>query len=134
MGEDRRQDGDAEHAAHLADGVVGAGGDALFLRPDGAGHDQVGDGREEERHADAAMTNGGSRSVYGTSGDVIGGEPAERRWPAGPARSTSSGRPPMRSDSAPAIGATIIGMPVQGSIRRPASSGRVALDDLEELG
>ena len=29
----------------------------------------------------------------------------------------------MRSDSRPAIGATSIGMPVQGSVRRPASSG-----------
>ena len=35
----------------------------------------------------------------------------------------SSGRPPIRSVTAPAIGATIIGMPVHGSIRRPASSG-----------
>ena len=45
-----------------------------------------------------------------------------------------SGREPMRSDSSPAIGATSIGMPVHGSVRRPASNGRVALDRLEELG
>ncbi len=34
-----------------------------------------------------------------------------------------SGRPPKRSDSGPAIGATIIGIPVHGSVRRPALSG-----------
>jgi hypothetical protein len=36
---------------------------------------------------------------------------------------TRKGLPPMRSVSAPAIGATIIGMPVHGSVRTPASSG-----------
>jgi hypothetical protein len=35
----------------------------------------------------------------------------------------SSGRPPMRSDSEPAMGATRIGMAVQGSVRSPACSG-----------
>ena len=34
-----------------------------------------------------------------------------------------SGRPPTRSESAPAMGATIIGMSVQGRTRSPASSG-----------
>ena len=34
-----------------------------------------------------------------------------------------SGRPPIRSESAPAIGATNIGIAVHGSIRSPASSG-----------
>ena len=34
-----------------------------------------------------------------------------------------SGREPIRSERIPAIGATSIGMPVQGSVRRPASSG-----------
>ena len=33
-------------------------------------------------------------------------------------------RPPIRSDSAPATGATNTGIPVQGRVRRPASSGR----------
>ena len=36
---------------------------------------------------------------------------------------TSSGRPPMRSDSEPAMGATMTGMAVQGRVRSPASSG-----------
>ena len=47
---------------------------------------------------------------------------------------TSSGRPPMRSESAPAIGATIIGMPVHGSVRSPALERRVALHVLQVLG
>ncbi len=34
-----------------------------------------------------------------------------------------NGRPPMRSESAPAIGATTIGMAVQGRTLRPDSSG-----------
>ena len=34
-----------------------------------------------------------------------------------------SGRPPMRSESAPEIGATIIGIAVHGRTRSPASSG-----------
>ena len=60
--------------------------------------------------------------MYGTSGDVIAASHASAvAWRASPV--TSSGRPPIRSVSAPAIGATIIGMPVHGSIRRPASSG-----------
>ena len=33
------------------------------------------------------------------------------------------GLPPMRSESAPAIGATNIGIAVQGRTRSPASSG-----------
>ncbi len=35
----------------------------------------------------------------------------------------SSGLPPMRSDSGPAMGATRTGMAVQGSVRSPAASG-----------
>jgi len=38
---------------------------------------------------------------------------------------TISGREPIRSLSSPAIGAMIIGMPVQGSVRRPASKGAI---------
>ena len=34
-----------------------------------------------------------------------------------------SGRPPMRSESAPAIGAMKIGIAVHGRMRSPASSG-----------
>ena len=34
-----------------------------------------------------------------------------------------SGRPPMRSESTPAMGATKIGIAVQGRVRMPASSG-----------
>ena len=34
-----------------------------------------------------------------------------------------SGRPPIRSDSAPAIGATKIGIAVHGRIRRPDPNG-----------
>ena len=40
-----------------------------------------------------------------------------------------SGREPIRSESTPAIGATSIGMPVQGSVRSPASSGEYCWTD-----
>ena len=41
--------------------------------------------------------------------------------------------PPIRSDSAPAIGATNIGIAVHGRMRRPEPKRRVALHRLEEL-
>ena len=60
-----------------------------------------------------------------------------RARPATPACSTSpvssSGRSPVRGASSPAIGATTIGAAVHGRVRMPASSGRVALHDLEVL-
>ena len=55
------------------------------------------------------------------------------RSPAARARCAISGRPPMRSESAPAIGATKIGIAVHGRMRRPGLQRRVALHGLEEL-
>ena len=44
------------------------------------------------------------------------------------------GRPPIRSESSPAIGAIRIGIAVQGRIRRPGLERRGALHGLEVLG
>ena len=51
-GEDRGEHGDAEHAAELADRVVGARCLSFLFTADGR-QDDVGDGREEQRHANA---------------------------------------------------------------------------------
>jgi len=48
-------------------------------------------------------------------------QPNPTAWSASP--ENISGRLPTRSDSTPAMGATIIGIPVHGRVRRPACSG-----------
>ena len=69
-----------------------------------------------------ATTNGPSNRVYARPGSAISAShdiPAA--WRSSPP--TISGRSPMRSASAPAIGATVMNVAVQGSSRNPASSG-----------
>jgi len=67
-------------------------------------------------------TNAGTRSRYGTVGDATSAsQPSPMACRSSP--EASSGLPPIRPDSAPAIGATSIGMPVHGSVRSPACSG-----------
>ena len=69
-----------------------------------------------------AITNDGTRSAYGTVGDEIAAiQPRALAMRAMPA--ISSGRLPMRSERMPAMGATSMGIAVQGSVRRPACSG-----------
>ena len=69
-----------------------------------------------------AMMNGAIRLAYGVSGaEIAASQNSAIDCSARPA--TISGRAPIRSLSSPAIGATIIGTPVQGSVRRPASKG-----------
>lgn len=64
----------------------------------------------------------GSCETYEASGAMIVAKYARpAAWRASPV--TTTGRPPNRSESIPATGATSIGIPVQGSIRRPASVG-----------
>ena len=68
------------------------------------------------------MTNGIDQLEYGVVGVVTGAiQPSPTACSASP--TPISGRPPIRSESAPAIGAMKIGIAVHGSIRRPASSG-----------
>ena len=79
--------------------------------------------------------NGITRCAVGRRSGVetTASQPIATACSASPA--TISGREPIRSLTAgPAIGATSIGMPVHGSVRRPASSGEQPCDDLEELG
>ena len=66
--------------------------------------------------------NGPTSSVYATSAvDTAAIQPRPIACSASPP--ARNGRPPIRSDSAPAIGATTIGIAVHGSTRRPDSSG-----------
>ena len=51
-GEHGGQNGHAEYAAKLTDGVVGSGCLSFLVGPHG-GKDDVGDGGEEQRHTDA---------------------------------------------------------------------------------
>lgn len=68
------------------------------------------------------MISGASWVAYETSALRIRANHARpRACRASPAATT--GRLPIRSERIPAIGATIIGMPVQGSMRSPASVG-----------
>ena len=67
-------------------------------------------------------TKPGTSSEYGTVGvETAASQPSPIAWSASPV--AISGRPPMRSESAPAIGAMKIGIAVHGRMRRPASSG-----------
>ena len=67
-------------------------------------------------------TKGMTREEYPTSGSLTRAiHPSPIACNASPP--AISGRPPIRSDSAPAIGATTIGIAVHGRTRRPASSG-----------
>ena len=67
-------------------------------------------------------TNAGTSSAYGTVGvEIAASQPSPIAWSASPV--AMSGRPPMRSESAPAIGAMKIGIAVHGRMRSPASSG-----------
>ncbi|HEY6032008.1 MAG TPA: DHA2 family efflux MFS transporter permease subunit, partial [Gaiellaceae bacterium] len=69
-----------------------------------------------------AIRNGPTRSAYGTSGAVTAASHASE--PACSARPAAiSGRPPIRSENAPASGATNSGINVHGRIRTPAASG-----------
>ena len=69
-----------------------------------------------------AITNGGTSRAYATSGSETAAiQPSATA--CRPSPSAISGRPPIRSESAPAIGATNIGIAVHGSVRIPASSG-----------
>ena len=67
-------------------------------------------------------TNGTTSSEYGVVGvETSAIQASPTAWSASP--TTSSGRPPIRSESAPASGATRIGIAVHGRIRSPAWSG-----------
>ena len=69
-----------------------------------------------------ATMNGTSSEEYVRSGPAIS---AIQASPAASSKrpATISGRSPMRSASAPAIGATVRNVAVQGSSRTPAASG-----------
>ena len=67
VGEHRRQHGDAEHAAQLADGVVGTRRLALLLAAHRGQHDVRGR-REEQRHPDARHDEGCDQLEYGVVG------------------------------------------------------------------
>ena len=75
-GEDGGQHGDAEHAAELADRVVGSRRLAFLLRPHGR-EDDVRHGREEQRHPDARQDERDDQLAVrdGRGGDR--GDPAE---------------------------------------------------------
>ena len=76
--------------------------------------------------------NGPTSSAYGTVGvETAAIQPSPIACSASPTPMIRG--PPMRSDSAPAIGATKIGIAVHGRMRRPAPKRRVALHGLEEL-
>ena len=66
--------------------------------------------------------NGASSSEYAMPGSAIS---ASQAIPTACSDSppTISGRSPIRSASAPAIGATVMNVAVHGSSRSPASSG-----------
>src|SRR5262249_300628 len=68
------------------------------------------------------MMNGRTNVEYGAVGELIAAiQPSPIAWSASPV--PISGRPPIRSDSAPAIGAMKIGIAVQGRMRRPDPNG-----------
>jgi hypothetical protein len=68
------------------------------------------------------ITNGSTKAEYAVVGEPTAASQA-RPVACSPSPTTISGLPPMRSESAPAIGATKIGIAVHGRIRRPACSG-----------
>ena len=77
-GEHGREDRDAEHAAELADRVVGARRLPGLLRPDGAEH-RVGGRGEDERHARAAHDERGDEQPVGDVGLRDQRDPDDRR-------------------------------------------------------
>jgi hypothetical protein len=67
-------------------------------------------------------TKAGTSVVYATSGvETAASQPSPAAWSASPV--AMMGRPPIRSESAPAMGAMKIGIAVHGRMRSPASSG-----------
>ena len=76
VGEDRGQHRDAEHAAELADRVVGARCLTFFLGLD-RGEDDVGDGREVHRHPDAGEREGNDDARVGQRRRQDGSDPGE---------------------------------------------------------
>ena len=68
------------------------------------------------------ITNGATKSAYGAVGEPIAAiQPRPIACSVSP--SAISGRPPIRPESAPAIGATKIGIAVHGRIRSPEPNG-----------
>ena len=118
VGEDRGEHGHAEDAAELADGVVRAGRLALLIA---AAPSRARRSRPARRtaHADAAEDEGADElRVRRRRRRDAAIQPSPMACSASP--TPMSRRPLMRSESAPAIGATKIGIAVQGRMRRPA--------------
>src|SRR5215472_7963583 len=79
-----------------------------------------------------ATMNAGTSVRYATVGLLTAAsQPRPAACSASPP--ASRGRPPMRSERAPATGATRTGMPVHGSVRKAGLQRRVMLHDLQEL-
>ena len=131
-GEHGREDRDAEHAAELADRVVGARRLAGLLRAHGPEH-RVGGGGEHERHAGPAHDERGHEDGVGDVGRGHDRQPAERdrleeqagrhqRARAEPVGQHAGDRGDEHRHAGP-------GQRPQARLER-----RVALDGLEELG
>ena len=102
------------------------------LGPHGAEHD-VRDRGEEERHARRPRARTARRGRRTASSASMTAAIQARPAACSASPAAISRWPPIRSESAPAIGATKIGIAVHGRIRRPGPERRVALHRLEEL-
>ncbi len=119
--EHRGEHGDAENAAHLADGVGRPRGLSRLVGRDRGEHGARRRG-EDHRHAAAGEDEGADHRAVGHRRVEDGGEPGEGHGlQRQPERHQRPGPDPVGED--PAIGATSIGIPVHGRVRSPAWSG-----------
>ena len=122
-GEHRGQHGDAERPAELADRVRRARGLAGLLPGARTLSTALAVGAKTSAIPAPASMNGITNVAVGRVGRGDRRRASRSRPPAARARRTSAGASRSGRESRPAIGATNIGMPVHGSVRRPASSG-----------
>ena len=87
------------------------------------GEDDVRDRGEEQRHPDPGDDEGTDQRRVGDVGVETAAIQASPIACKRQADLPTNGLPPIRSDSAPAIGEMNIGIAVHGRIRKPASSG-----------
>ena len=117
----RRQHCDAEHAAELTDCVLRAGGLALFLGRTAA-RTTFATGAQNIAMPMPETMNGATSSQYGVAGvEIAASDPRPAACSVSPMPMRRA--PPSLSDKAPAMGATNMGMIVQGRIRSPEPSG-----------
>jgi hypothetical protein len=120
-GEDRGEDGDAEDApssriALLAPDAWPSSSGLTELRTTFA------TGAKNNAIPIPERTNGVTSCEYGTVGiETAAIQVSPAAWSVSPTAMIRA--PPIRSESAPAIGATKIGMAVQGRMRSPAPNG-----------